>query len=147
MFGAGVTAADISASRANYNLVLSIAGTSDRIVLDGWFRGSENRIQEFVFADGSTLPPAATFYQNFLTYVGDASGNTLWGNDDNEVIRGLGGNDSLSANGGADILEGGDGQDSLSGDDGPDQLLAAPATTRSRAARATSSMAAPITTS
>ena len=147
VFGAGVTAADISASRANYNLVLSIAGTSDRIVLDGWFRGSENRIQEFVFADGSTLPPAATLYQNFLTYVGDASGNTLWGMTITKSCAAWAGTIRYQPMAVQTSSRAAMGRIRCPATMVRTSFSAAPATTRSRAARATCSMAAPITTS
>jgi Ca2+-binding RTX toxin-like protein len=54
--------------------------------------------------------------------TGSAHDDTLWGNDDVNVLKGLDGRDSLKGFGGADMLYGGDDNDELFGMDGVDTL-------------------------
>jgi Ca2+-binding RTX toxin-like protein len=52
-FGAGVLQSQLAFARASNNLEVSIAGTSDRLIVKDWYLGTQHRIEEFRFADGS----------------------------------------------------------------------------------------------
>jgi serralysin len=54
--------------------------------------------------------------------IGSAHADTLWGDDNVNVLQGLGGNDTLKGFGGADTLYGGAGADTLEGMNGSDTL-------------------------
>lgn len=123
VFAAGVSAADLIVTRNNFDLVLTITGTSDRVTLSSWFLNSSTRLGTIEFADGSSLPSAQSMYQSLLTYTGTAGNDRqMWGNSDSEVLRGLDGNDYLSAGAGNDRLEGGAGNDELQAGEGADEL-------------------------
>jgi Ca2+-binding RTX toxin-like protein len=55
---------------------------------------------------------------------GNALGNSLVGNNGNDILVGLNGNDTLSGGIGNDILVGGRGLDNLNGNQGEDLLIA-----------------------
>jgi Ca2+-binding RTX toxin-like protein len=54
--------------------------------------------------------------------AGSEYDDRLWGNDETNELRGLGGDDWLKGYGGSDTLLGGNGQDNLNGGDGNDAL-------------------------
>ena len=58
-----------------------------------------------------------------LNYSGTAAGETLYGSNLNDVIKGLAGNDTLVGNGGNDTLDGGIGADFILGGDGDDTIV------------------------
>ena len=127
-FGADIVPADIVVTRQYNNLVLTIAGTEDRISVSSYFRSSGDGISSvstIEFADGtvwditavrSMLPPA-------LPIIGTDEADYLAGNEDSELIKGLAGNDVLDGGDGNDNLDGGDGDDLLRGDNGNDTLI------------------------
>ncbi|MCW8226433.1 calcium-binding protein, partial [Verminephrobacter eiseniae] len=108
----------------NGALEVSIAGTTDKIVINGFFYSNDpangyNPVQQFRFADGTTWEMAAIMAR----FSGGTEGaDTISGTTGNDTIRGGAGNDTLSGLGGNDVLGGDEGNDTLSGGDGADTL-------------------------
>ncbi|MGY4830466.1 calcium-binding protein [Sphaerotilaceae bacterium SBD11-9] len=53
--GAGIVQGDMRYSRVGNNLEALINGTSDKIVVQNWYVGSQYHVEEFRFSDGSIL--------------------------------------------------------------------------------------------
>ena len=133
-FKVGVTPAEVIVTRSIYDdLVLSIAGTTDKITIQHFFYNDNpvneyNPIQQVSFADGTrwdfaTIKTMAitgnNTAQNLTGYNGDDTINALGGND---TVYGLGGNDYIDGGAGYDYLDGGAGHDTLNGGSGLDSL-------------------------
>jgi Ca2+-binding RTX toxin-like protein len=124
-FGAGIVAGDILFGRgANYSVILSM-GSGDRITIDYWGSDTTYFVERFEFADG-TFWNAAHISSSVagLPIVGGDGADTLyaWDNE-NAVLRGMGGNDTLIGGAGNDTLEGGRGVDVLRGGVGNDTYV------------------------
>lgn len=118
--GAGISASNVALSRAGWDLVLSVNGTSDRLTFNGYFERTENTVEQIRFADGVTVWGSDWVNARF---PGTTSGNdNIVGLDGDETIEGGGGNDILSGMGGNDKLDGGVGNDTLNGGTGEDAL-------------------------
>ncbi|PPK76523.1 Ca2+-binding RTX toxin-like protein [Methylobacter tundripaludum] len=121
-FGAGITADAITFSRNGYDLVLSINGTTDQLMILNWGSGNNYRIERVEFADGTTaqlqaiMPAVLISGTGYADYLQALSGENI-------MFQGLGGDDSLYGNDGNDILDGGTGNDYLSGNTGNDTYL------------------------
>ncbi|WP_411885503.1 calcium-binding protein [Polaromonas sp. YR568] len=105
-------------------LEVSIAGTSDKITMNGFFYGGDatsayNGVQQFRFADG-TVWNLATIQSKL--FAGTAGDDTLLGTNGAETISGGAGSDRLYGSWGNDVLNGGDGDDSVQGEEGNDTL-------------------------
>jgi len=124
-FGTGIQPADVTASRTGLNLVLTVGpGSTDQVVVTGWFNGPINQIEEFRFSDSATIISADSLTANLLTLVGTAGNETVSGSDYyGETLNGLAGNDTLRGNGGDDTLQAGLGNDALQGGLGNDLYL------------------------
>ncbi|MGC8209771.1 calcium-binding protein [Ralstonia pseudosolanacearum] len=113
VFGPGISAADLSATRVGNDMVLSIGSNGDAITVTNWFQlDGSKRIDTAVFADG-TRWNADNFRRLVTTVTGAAGDDTINGWQGNDILIGGDGNDSLVANGGNDQLYGGAGNDSL----------------------------------
>ncbi|MBI3349607.1 MAG: LEPR-XLL domain-containing protein, partial [Burkholderiales bacterium] len=131
-FKAGVLPGDIRLKQAydnwwggNNALELSIAGTTDKISVNGFFINDDpnnvySGIQKVRFEDGTEWDIAAILAR---LYIG-TDGDDVWrGTVANETFSGGLGNDTISGAGGNDVIDGGPGNDVLSGDDGDDQVI------------------------
>jgi len=107
-FGAGVTGDDLRLSRSGDDVVIAIAGTSDRLTIKGqspqfaptgFQRG--NRIELFVFADGSVW--SADEFDRRVNIAQATAGD--------DVLSGAYGADRLDGLAGNDLLQGGTGDD------------------------------------
>ena len=124
-------------------LELAIAGTTDKITINGYFYGGDpanpyNGVQQIKFTDGGTIWNWATIKSKLFagtsgndivrgtpggeTLSGAAGADTLYGGDGNDTLDGAIGNDALFGEIGNDSLNGGDGNDSLDGSTGDDTL-------------------------
>jgi Ca2+-binding RTX toxin-like protein len=113
------------------DLELNIAGTTDKITIEGFFfnndpANSYNPVQQVKFADGM-IWDIATLTAKTLTAT---DGNDhIQGTVANETINGGLGDDALYGGGGYDTIDGGEGVDNISGSgrlmggDGNDNLL------------------------
>jgi Ca2+-binding RTX toxin-like protein len=132
-FGSDIAARDVTVWFADggQDLLLSIAGTTDRLRLDDTNSNPDMKIEEVRFADGTVWTAtdlaaravAAPHGDN--EYHGTAGDDVLQGGDNADTIYGYAGADSISGFGGADALDGGDGDDTLSGGEGSDVVTGA----------------------
>ncbi|MBK7060664.1 MAG: hypothetical protein IPH51_09245 [Rubrivivax sp.] len=111
-------------SGGNVALEASIAGTSDKIVINSFFNsdnpsGPYNSVQQFKFADGTTWNLAAI--QARLN-AGNATAEVITGTTGNDSINGAAGADTLYGRAGNDSLNGGADNDTLYGEAGNDTL-------------------------
>ncbi len=143
-FKAGVAPGEIVTTRSSdRDLVLSIAGTSDKVTL-AWFYFSDNpasaynSVQQVKFADGTTwdaavLAAKALEGSSGADYIsgttagdtidGQAGADNIFGRNGNDVLKGGGDDDYLHGENGDDTLDGGAGNDALFGDAGNDTYL------------------------
>ncbi|MES2205501.1 MAG: calcium-binding protein, partial [Pseudomonadota bacterium] len=141
LLGAGITAADITLTRSNDSLIISLNNSTDSLQISYYFDQDATTscvIENLKFADG-TLWNIATIKSKVLAGTTDndllkgyATADTLnAGNgndilhsaDGNDLLNGGTGNDDLYGENGNDTLDGGSGNDSLSGGDGADIYL------------------------
>jgi Ca2+-binding RTX toxin-like protein len=122
-FAAGIAPGDVVVSQADYgwDLVLAIAGTADRITVDGGLGGGSNdRVETVRFADGTVWDWDELLARSLGATSGD---DTIAGDSNANVIGGLGGNDVIDGRQGDDVLTGGLGNDLLYGSGGNDTYV------------------------
>lgn len=139
-FDATVDRNNVRLERNGVDLILTVAGTGDRILLEnnylnfGWDRAIDGiRFADGVFWDRVemarllNLPTDADQVMwgsdGADTIYGGGGRDIIAGNDGNDVLTGGAGDDSLMGERGNDVLDGGDGVDVLFGDEGNDLLL------------------------
>ena len=122
VFGSGILPSDIIVSQADsgWDLVLSIAGTTDKITINDAALATGYRIEQIQFAD-STVWTHSDLMTN--AYSPRSTPDNYWGTSDADTISGGAGNDVIRASGGNDIVAGGTGNDTLYGDGGTDTVL------------------------
>ncbi|HYD80085.1 MAG TPA: calcium-binding protein, partial [Paucimonas sp.] len=129
VFGAGISAADIQATRsdngAGYHLVLTIIdptnpAATDRLTIQNWYHSAPFHIETLEFADGTIWSEIAIRTKAFVCTAGN---DTLAGFAGHDMIQGLAGADNCSGYGGNDLLHGGADADVLDGGDGNDLLI------------------------
>ena len=135
-FGEGIRPEDIIISRvpwySNYNLVLSLKDTDDKITVvshfgssnySGYYETPQRRIERFEFADG-TVWTTETVDDKMHNLVGTDAKDNLTAYDDKSVTYyGMGGDDTLRGRQGNDVLVGGTDDDYLIGDAGDDTYV------------------------
>ena len=117
--GAGIAVGNVVVTAANggSDLVLSIAGTADAVILKNQLLAKTGGVDQVVFTDGTVwsraalLALAAAPTSGNDTIYGDYTANTLSGAVGNDTIYGGSGDDVLSGGVGDDYLEGGIGSD------------------------------------
>ena len=118
VFGAGIAASDISATRSYNDLVLQHKNGSDQVTVSDWFAStptfsvSAKRIETVKFADG-TVWSSAALTAAALVVSGTPGADIMTDSDMDDTLYGLGGNDQLSGDRGHNVLYGGDGNDHL----------------------------------
>lgn len=94
---------------------------SEGIVGGSGDAGGVDTVESLVdFTLGAAFEKLALTGVSAINGVGNESANTIKGNEQNNIITGLGGADDLRGNGGDDILVGGVGRDTLNGGSGSD---------------------------
>ena len=121
-FGSGISGADVNYTRVANNLVIGLNDSTDQITIQNWFYSDYNKIENFVFQDGSAGPSWDDLYLATRNFTGTNSSETLYGGSVDDVIAGLGGNDTLYGYAGDDHLIGAEGDDRLYGNEGNDVL-------------------------
>ncbi|HBZ8587261.1 TPA: calcium-binding protein, partial [Salmonella enterica subsp. enterica] len=118
-FGAGITADQVMVRCSDSSdLLLTLAGSTDRILVENFFSGDDkNPLQVVEFADGTrwTVTDLVARAQQ-----GTDGADTLAGTTGDDVLYGQAGNDVLYGGAGDDILAGGTGNDILWGGAGND---------------------------
>ncbi len=122
-FGEDIAPEDITITRDLGSIILTISGTADQLRIEDWFDDVQ-KIESFVFADGTIWDLEQIEQQFVATQVGTAEADTLTGVDDkNNDISGLDGNDIITGSRLDDVLRGGEGDDILNGNGGNDFLV------------------------
>ncbi|ECD3276211.1 hypothetical protein ABMF62_004315, partial [Salmonella enterica subsp. enterica serovar Newport] len=121
-FGAGITADQVTVRcSGSDNLLLTLAGSTDRILVERFFSGDNwNPLQVVEFADGTRWTMADLVAR---AQQGTDGADTLTGTSGDDELYGLAGNDVLNGQAGNDTLYGGEGNDTLNGGDGDDFLV------------------------
>ncbi|MBI4190070.1 MAG: putative Ig domain-containing protein, partial [Betaproteobacteria bacterium] len=128
--GADIAPSEILVTRTDSDLLISVAGTGDRVTLQGWFGFNGAGLERVRFADGTVWTPADLEAQIVVPpgtegndrMLGTNADQTLDGLGGNDFVFGFGGNDTLLGGAGADWLDGGSGADVLDGGAGNDIL-------------------------
>ncbi|MGH1513792.1 beta strand repeat-containing protein [Ralstonia solanacearum] len=138
VFGAGISAADVSATRDGNDMVLHVGSGGDTITMTNWFLADRYRIGQVTFADG-TKWDQNNFRRLATSLSGTVGNDVLNGWEGDETLIGGDGDDTLTGNGGSDQLYGGAGDDTfrvnnsgtatIDGGDGNDTITAESGTT------------------
>ena len=133
VFSAGVTASDLRWLRQDGDLLISIVGTDDSLIIAGYFDAEGRRdpmsIDAFRFEDGSEWDYSQIVAQLSAGGQGDdrirgfAGDDLLSGGDGNDLLSGQAGRDRLDGGAGNDLLAGDAGDDTLVGSSGDDSLF------------------------
>ena len=118
-FGAGITSASVTLTKAGASDLLFTLNAADSVRLADYF-GAQS-VERIAFADG-TVWTQDTIAQRF-PINGTAGADTLTGTGAADYIFGLAGNDTIHGGDGADTIDGGLGSDTLYGDNGDDTLI------------------------
>lgn len=121
-FGAGITPSDIAVSQIYFgnDLLLTISGTNDQVILGDTMNNWRNRVEQVRFADGTVWNHAELVQRSMAANGGD---DDFLGSYDGELMDGGVGNDTLTGRSGNDTLVGGVGNDLLRGDGGDDTFV------------------------
>ncbi|MCL2760388.1 MAG: hypothetical protein FWD70_01915, partial [Desulfuromonadales bacterium] len=127
-FKEGIDPSEVTGIRSGNNLVLSIAGTTDKITIQNFYYNNDpnniqNPVQQIKFADGTVWGLNQVSNAGFM---GTSGNDTMTGTNYDDIMYGGAGNDTLNGGAGNDILYGGDGDDTLTGGDGDDILDGGP---------------------
>ncbi|AFM26137.1 calcium-binding protein [Desulfomonile tiedjei] len=118
----GVTPEYAMVRREHDDLVLTIAGTTDKLTVKNWFwnDSSEFRVEQIQFADGTIWN--ADIIKHMLSQ-GSPVDDLLIGYSTSDMIRGFDGNDEIFGRDSDDSLDGGSGNDKIFGEYGDDYLI------------------------
>ncbi|MBE0484227.1 MAG: hypothetical protein IBX52_12080, partial [Bacterioplanes sp.] len=122
VFADGIVPDEIRMTRSGNNLILTLAGSIDRITVANYFRSdgdSAYKLEEIRFADGTVWDIAQV---KVMVMQGTEGNDTLYGYATDDVLHGGAGRDFLYGGAGDDELHGGDGDDQLYGEAGNDRL-------------------------
>ena len=120
VFAAGIAPDEIRITRSGLDLILTLAGSSDRITVQRYFDNdgdSAYKLEEIRFADGTVWDIAQV---KMMVMQGTEGNDTLYGYATDDVLHGGAGNDTLYGGAGDDELHGDDGDDYLDGGAGSD---------------------------
>ena len=143
-FDADISEKKLQFSRLGDGLFISHNRNAESMLLEDYFDGdriSETAVDQFRFADGSTLGLNDIAYLTMQTTQGDdfiqglnstdriaaqAGNDLVFGGGGDDHLFGEQGTDQLFGDAGNDVLDGGGGQDQLTGGLGEDQLFGGP---------------------
>ncbi len=116
LFGAGITAANISLQRSGNHLIVLIAhlqtGEISTITIEDAINNPSRNLEQMVFADGKVIEGDWFSQFSYSTY-GTAGNDTITGDRKSEMIYGLAGDDVIDGGFGNNTLNGGEGNDIL----------------------------------
>ncbi len=122
-FGSGINVSDISVTRVGQNLVLNHIIGQDQITINNWFDGTQNKIEQIKFNDGTIWEREAVTSQFTSVSGTDGDDTLLGGSGIDDIIDGGKGNDTIDGCGGTDILIGDEGDDILTNYSGDNSQL------------------------
>ena len=118
-FAADVLPTDVVVTREYSDLVLSIYGTTDQLLVSGYYLNGAS-IENIQFLSNNTVWDAAAIEAQRLLRIPSDGDNLLNGTSAADVIYGYGGSDTIYGYAGNDTLDGGTGVDTLVGGLGDD---------------------------
>ncbi|WP_170000940.1 calcium-binding protein, partial [Campylobacter sp. RM16189] len=141
-FKEGITKNDLTFERAGTNqhdLLIKIKESEDSITVKAMFKDVSGRIysiDKIEFSDGSSMSFEEIYKATPITFLGESVigssySDTIYANNDNNIIRtGYGddlvyakaGNDTVYGEGGDDTIDGGAGNDTVYGEGGDDTI-------------------------
>ncbi|MEK3701177.1 calcium-binding protein [Paenibacillus sp. FSL R10-2199] len=141
LLGEGILPDNVKLSRDQYDLVVSIDNSVNKINVRNFFKSEKQRIESIVFANGNIwdvdyilnhaftetngTDQLDTFYgtSNNDKYRAGAGDDTAFGGAGHDTLMGEAGNDYLAGQSGNDTLDGGTGNDYLDGGIGNDTYI------------------------
>ena len=133
VLGEGIEVSDVSYSKQSSNLDITIGTGGDKIKVTSVFSSSwaTRSIEEIHFADG-TIHDLDFIHQQVYTYQGTSGndtkngtftyGDSMYGYDGDDTLKGFSGNDLIDGGNGDDTLMGYQGNDEMYGSAGTDDL-------------------------
>ncbi|MEW6707738.1 MAG: calcium-binding protein, partial [Pseudomonadota bacterium] len=121
-FAVDIAPADIKATRSGDDLILSLAGSTDKVTVSSYFQQDGSgayKVEQIRFADGTSWDVNTV---KTLVMQGSSGADTLYGYVTDDTLDAGEGNDSLYGRAGNDTLGGGGGNDWVYGEDGNDTL-------------------------
>jgi Ca2+-binding RTX toxin-like protein len=131
-FGAGILPGDVMTEESGLDLIFRINHTGEGITVKNWFAGTEYRIHDIIFADGTRCVWDSVFKTLRPNLIeGTEGGDWIYGTAESEMIAGRGGDDSLYGGNGSDtyIWNLGDGNDTIADASGASVLALGPGIT------------------
>jgi Ca2+-binding RTX toxin-like protein len=117
-FEEGINYDNVSLRRVNRDLVITVNGTSDKVIIKNQFL-PDYKIEVIQFGDGKILDNSIL---DKLVIYGTEGNDGIITDDVDEVIDGLGGSDVINSKGGNDTVNGGTGDDNIVGGTGNDTI-------------------------
>ncbi len=130
IFGDDVNEKDISISRLGNDLIFELKNTDDKLTIKNWYTTTEQRVENFIFADGFVINHVQimnmyTDTENEDSIVGDDKDNFIISTSGNDSVSGKRGNDSIINYEGNTIynFDKGDGNDIIMDYNGKDKIV------------------------
>ncbi|MBF0329935.1 MAG: hypothetical protein HQL10_12315 [Nitrospirae bacterium] len=120
-FEAGITRNDVEFIKVDWDLKISLKGTTDSLTIQSWFNGGWYRAEQFRFADGTVLSSPDIDAGGYKVF-GTADNDILTGSKFNDEMLGHEGSDTMAGNSGNDVMNGGAGTDLIMGGEGDDTI-------------------------
>ncbi len=100
IFGDDVEEKDVTISKNGNDLVFELKGTDNKLTIKNWYTSTEQRVENFVFADGFVINS-----EQIINVITDtASADNLKGSSNGNYIISTAGNDSITAGKGDDAI-------------------------------------------
>ena len=116
-FGEGISFSDITFSRKDNNLIMTLFNDiTQRVIIQNFFSSSYYQVEKLEFADGTTVPLTERGFE----FIQNDGADNVSGTNYDDTIYGKGGNDTIYGYSGNDTLIGGKGNDRLEGSYGDD---------------------------
>lgn len=116
-FDSTIAPSDVAIYRNSNDLYLGVNGSTDGLLINGWFTSNARKVESVVFADGTTWSVSDLEAKMSTSTEGD---DEIFGTTGNDLLQGMGGDDLLVGVEGNDTLNGGAGNDELEGGYGDD---------------------------
>lgn len=119
----GLSDRDLTFSLVGNDLLISIIGTEDRLLVSRYFESNARTIETIELAGGLSLSKSDVFSRVLTNYIGGSGNDYLWGNSPNNRFEGNDGDDTLSGGTGYNLFIGGRGNDTMYGSSGKDSYV------------------------
>lgn len=119
----GLSDRELAFSLVGNDLLISIIGTEDRLLVSRYFEDSARTIENIELADGVSLTKNDVYSRLQTNYIGGSGNDYLSGNSLNNRLEGNEGNDTLVGGAGRNLFIGGRGNDSMYGGSGKDTYV------------------------